>query len=80
MNRPTYSYVYETIALYANGVLPLFADGWERFPQGQCAAEVVKGLSAELDSWRRRRPGGEQEQKISAAIAEIKRRAVEGQA
>ena len=75
MNLPTYSDVYETIALYANEVLPLFADGWERFPQGRCAAEVLSRLRAQQETWGRRRPGGEQEQKITAAITEIERRA-----
>lgn len=77
MSRPTYSDVYDTIALYANEVLPLFADMWERFPQGQCAKMLVTALRVQQESWNRRRPEGEQVQKLTAAIDEIERRASE---
>ena len=43
--RMTYDEVYKVIATYANEMLPLFADGWSRFPEGGNAATIVNYLN-----------------------------------
>ena len=39
-----YSECYEIIAMYTGDVLPLFADGWSRFPVGNNANKIIERL------------------------------------
>ena len=52
-NRPMMSYEYarSIIAFHAGQLLPLFADGWERFPAGQNARKLASALRDEVRFW-----------------------------
>ncbi|OEU68416.1 MAG: hypothetical protein BBJ57_02305 [Desulfobacterales bacterium PC51MH44] len=56
MKRKSYSESYDLISRYANEMLPYFADGWSRFPQGGNAAMIVNFLNTQADFWRDHNP------------------------
>lgn len=68
----TYQDVYEVISSCANDILPLFADGWERFPSEANASKIVARLENEKAFWQDRRQ--EKSLQIQKAIDEIKKR------
>ena len=49
----SYDDVYKTIARYANEMLPYYADGWSRFPQGGNAAMIVNYLNDQSNFYRK---------------------------
>ncbi len=75
--RMTYDDVYRIVAEHCNKSLPLFADGWSRFPEGASAIRVADSLDLEADFWER--PGFcqdiERAEKIRCAANEIRVRA-----
>jgi len=68
----TYTDIYELMSDFTSDILPLFADGWERFPSEPNASRIIASLETERDFWQERRP--ERVGKIQRAINEIKRR------
>lgn len=48
----TYGECYEFFAEHVNDVLPLFADGWSRFPAGRTATEINNRLSVVIESYK----------------------------
>lgn len=40
-----------TISRFAGSVLPLFADGWSRFPDEQMAARITPVLESQIKFW-----------------------------
>ena len=46
-----YNDCFETLAMYANETLPLFADGWSRFPEGRAAKEITTTLETRVKFW-----------------------------
>ena len=66
MKRLTYDDCYNVIALYAPKMLPVFADGWSRFPQGQAASMIVNQLDLQEKSWIKI------DETIAQKIAEVK--------
>jgi hypothetical protein len=40
----TYAECYEFISIYCNDMLPLFADGWSRFPAEPNKSIIIKRL------------------------------------
>ena len=52
--RMSYDDVYKIIAKYANDMLPHFADGWSRFPEGGNAAMIANFLNERADFYRTR--------------------------
>ena len=54
----SYSDVFELISLYCNScfsILPLFADRWERFPQGENAQRVIEAIESAAQFWNHNR-------------------------
>jgi hypothetical protein len=51
----------ETINKYAFEVLPLFADAWSRFPQGEAAEKIVQILAGKVDMFRKMIPNAADE-------------------
>jgi hypothetical protein len=47
----SYDEVYKLIATYCNKMLPLFADGWSRFPEGQKAYQIENALRDQSAWW-----------------------------
>ena len=76
MARKELSYhdVYDVIATYAGRELPMFADGWNRFPVGNIARHLVAALRAQEKFWTGRGDGSVA-RLIGAAADEIERRA-----
>lgn len=85
MSRPTYSDAHKIVERFAPVVLPLFADGWERFPTGQTADAIIYELTVQQGYWERAQQRAidrgaddtgarENAQLIASAIAEIARR------
>ena len=70
--RMTYEQVYQTLALYAPVMLPVFADKWSRFPEGRFAEEIIAHLDMQARGWAKISP--EVVAKITAAKAEIEYR------
>ena len=70
----SYDDVYRVIATYAGKELPMFADGWNRFPVGSIARTLVTALRAQEKFWTGRGDGSVA-RLIGAAAAEIERRA-----
>ena len=73
MNKLSYRDVYDVIQLYAGSVLPMYADGWERFPCGQYARLVVEKLRDEARFWSGRKD--DVERRITEAADEVEYRA-----
>jgi len=73
-NRPSYHEVREVISAHAADLMPLFADGWERFPQGQAAATLIEALRRNAAWWEGRKKEAVAD-RITAAANEIQRRA-----
>lgn len=49
----TYAEVRDVIAMYANAVLPLFADAWSRWPTGRAGHAVITKLAQEHGYWEK---------------------------
>ena len=73
-NRPSYWDVHEVIDAQAADLKPLFADGWERFPQGQASVTLVDALRRKAAWWKGRQKYAVAD-RITAAADEIERRA-----
>ena len=56
MKRLSYDDVYQILSMYANEMLPFFADGWSRFPQGGNAAMIVNYLNDQAKLWYKINP------------------------
>ena len=67
----TYTEIYELMSDFASDTLPIFADGWERFPSEPNASRIIARLENERDFWQERRP--DRADKMQRAINEIKR-------
>lgn len=55
----TYAQVFDLIAEYCNSdgkTLPLFADGWSRWPAGANAHHVLTSLANQARFWESRKP------------------------
>lgn len=50
--RMSYNDVYEVIAMYANKILPLYADYWSRFPVGDNAYKISNELKNKAISYK----------------------------
>ena len=68
----TYTDIYELMSDFTSDILPLFADGWERFPSEPNASKIIARLENERDFWQERRP--DRVEKMQRAIDEIERR------
>jgi len=68
----TYNQVYELMSDFTGDIIPLFADGWERFPSEPNTSRIIARLENERDFWRERRP--DRVEKFQRAIDEIKER------
>jgi hypothetical protein len=51
-----YDSCLETIIRFAPEALPLFADTWSRFPQGEVAEKIVNTLAGKVDMWNKITP------------------------
>ena len=56
INRMSYSEVQRVLLDYASEVAPLFADKFERFPQGYHAATIVNYLNDHSETYRKIAP------------------------
>lgn len=55
MKTHSYNDTFETISRYANDSLPLFADGWNRFPGWQVSERLIAALEQKKTFWNGRK-------------------------
>lgn len=67
--RMSYNDIYELIAMYANDVLPFYADKWSRFPCGNNAIKIIKRLENTVVFYRK--INSELSSQIDNAIIEL---------
>jgi len=67
--RMSYSEVYDIIAIYANDLLPMYADFWSRFPVSTIALKIANGLKNKAITYEKINP--EIAAKINNVVNEI---------